>query len=79
MESDHTPCIIEGIKKRLTDGSSKTFALLIWKVLAEVAKLPTTPEAEQADFFVIRSNVVVHHLGSDKVERKKEVHSENKE
>ena len=52
--SEYTPSIIEGIRKRLTDGSSKAYAMLVWKVMAEVMGLPATEEAQKAEYFVIK-------------------------
>lgn len=48
LASDYTGCVVEGIKKRLTDGSSKQYALLVWKTMTEVGDLPSAPEVQQA-------------------------------
>jgi len=37
-------CITEGIKKRLTDGNGKDFAMLIWKIMAEIMELPLSEQ-----------------------------------
>jgi hypothetical protein len=49
--TDYTLCISEGIKKRLTDGAGKSYALLIWKIMAKKLDLPLTSDIEKASFF----------------------------
>lgn len=45
--------LTEGIKKRLTDGSSKDFAILIWKMIGKKLEIKLTDDIEKADYFVI--------------------------
>jgi hypothetical protein len=51
QNTDYTLCISEGIKKRLTDGASKCYALLVWKIMAKKLDLPLTQDIENATFF----------------------------
>ena len=45
--------LTEGIKKRLTDGSSKDYAILIWKMIGKKLEIKLTDEIEKTDYFVI--------------------------
>lgn len=45
--------LTEGIKKRLTDGSSKDFAILIWKMVGKKLEIKLTDDIEKADYFII--------------------------
>ncbi len=42
IEGDLSISIIEGIKRKLTDGSSKGQALLVWKAISRKMDLPKT-------------------------------------
>lgn len=35
--------------------------MLVWKILAEVMGLPATEEVQKADYFVIKSDIIVNH------------------
>jgi len=47
--------ITEGIKKRLTDGSCKEYASLIWKTLGKKLDLNPSVAVSKADYFEIES------------------------
>ena len=54
LGNDYLASITTGIKKRLTDGSSREEALLIWKELNKIMKLPgDSPLIEKAALFKI--------------------------
>ena len=46
----------------MTDGSSKDFAILIWKMIGKKLEIKLTDEIEKADYFVIEEeNHIVEH------------------
>ena len=51
MENDYTVGIVEGIRKRLTDGSSKDYATLVWKVLSTKMEISMESEVQKAVYF----------------------------
>lgn len=47
--------LTEGIKKRLTDGSCKEYAALVWKTLAKKLDLKISESVSKATYFEIES------------------------